>query len=247
MKGFRIAGVGVAVIAVIAFSAIAVASSASAAVVFLLAEWLNNGAAVTATLLSLGEGQLLLENKNAPFIKSAASISCSGVLDGSVGADGADEITELLTLTPEELVSKTPLAGVALSCTKGTGDAVCENGSKVWAVHLPWLTLLVLWEEGGTNGLLDLILPTTNGNPGWYVECKTALVTLSEECTTPEGVAEQVNVTGGVNGVFSEAFTLLMELPLALCTGNNEETGNVEGTGLTSLPGGGTLTVSSEG
>ncbi len=247
MKGFRIAGVGVAMLAVIAFSAIAVASSASAAVVFLLAEWLRNGVGITETLLSLAEGELLLENKNAPVIKKPASVTCSGMLNGSVGVNGADEITELLTLA-EEATNATPLAGGFLSCTKGTGDEVCEAGSKVWAVNLPWLTILVLWEEGGVTGFADLLKPHTGGgNVGWYVECKTALVTLSEECLTPEAASEQVNATGGVNGSFSEAFTLLMELKLALCSGNNEETGNVVGTGLGTLPGGGTLTVSSEG
>ncbi len=235
-------------LAVIAFSAIAVASSASAAVVFLLAEWLNTGASLTETVLSLAEGELLLENKNAPVIKKPASITCSGMLNGSFGVNGADEITELLTLA-EGAVNATPLAGGSLSCTKGTGDEVCEAGSKVWAVNLPWLSILVLFEEAGTTGFADLLTPHTGGgNVGWYVECKTALVTLSEECLTPEAASEQMNVMGGgVNGVFSEAFTLLMELKLALCTGNNEETGNVVGTGPELLPGGGTLAVSSEG
>jgi hypothetical protein len=191
------------------------------------------------------EGELLFENKNAPVIKAPASITCSSKYDGSVGADGVDEITELLTLTAEELVSATPLTGASLACTKGAGDEFCENGSKVWAVHLPWLTLLELWESGGASGFVDLSLPTTNGNPGWYVECK-GIVTLSEECTASELVAEQKNVTGGVESNFSEGFTLLMESKLGLCSGNGEETGTVSGGGsITSLPGGGSLTASS--
>lgn len=163
-----------------------------------------------------------------------------------MGPDGADEITELLTLA-EELVNAAGLAGIALSCTKGIGDVVCETGSKIWAVNLPWLTLLELWEVGGVSGFVDLTLPTTNGNPGWYVECKTALVTLSEECTAPEFAAERSNGAGGVESTFSEAFTLLMEDKLALCDGNNEETGNIESLEVTLLPGTGALTVSSEG
>ncbi|MFZ1926564.1 MAG: hypothetical protein WAU42_10520, partial [Solirubrobacteraceae bacterium] len=80
---------------------------------------------------------------------------------------------------------------------------------------------------------------------GWYVECKNVLATLSEECSTPEAVAEQVNATGGVESTFSDAFTTLMELKLMLCSGSETETGIIEGHGsITSLPGGGTLTVS---
>ncbi len=245
MRGLRIAGFGGALLMVLAFSAIAVASSATAAVVFLLAEWLRNGVGITETLLSLREGELLVENKNAPVIKSPASVSCSGKYDGSVGPSGADEVTELLTLASEELVSATALTGTALPCAKGIGDVVCEMGSKVWPVHLPWLTLLELWEVGGASGFVDLTLPTTNGNPGWYVECKT-IVTLSEECTSPELFAEQKNMTGGVESIFSETFTLLMEGKLLLCSGNNEETGNIEAFDVASLPGGGTLTVATE-
>ncbi len=249
MRSLRITGVGVALLVILAFSAMGVASSATAAVVFLLAQWLRNGVGITETLLALIEGEQLFENKNAPVIKKPASITCSWKYDGTVGPDGADEITELLILVAEELVSATPLTGKFLTCTKGTGDEVCETGSKVWAVNLSVLTLLVLWEEGGVSGFADLLTPHTGGgNPGWYIECKTALVTLSEECTTPELVAEQVNVAGGVESVYSEAFTLLMEGKLMLCTGNNEETGVITGSGIvTSLPGGGTLTASSEG
>jgi hypothetical protein len=239
-------GVCVAAFAVVAVSAIAVTSSAAGAVVFLLAGWLVNGNSISETLLALGEGEVLLENKNAPVIKKPASLTCSGAGDGSVGVDGADEITELLTLTGE-LLSTTPLSGTAVSCIKGVGDEVCEAGSKVWPTKLPWLSLLELYEVGGVSGFVDLGLPTTNGNPGWYIECKTALVTLSEECSTSESAVEVVNGSGGVEGIGSEAFTLLMELKLGLCTGNNEETATLSGRGLLSLPGGGTLTVSSEG
>jgi hypothetical protein len=238
----------VALFAVVAVSAIVVTSSAAGAVVFLLAEWLVNGNSISETLLALGEGEVLLENKNAPVIKKPASLTCSGGGVGSVGVDGADEITELLTLT-ETLVSATPLSGTGFSCIKGVGDEVCEAGSKVWPTNLPWLTRLMLWEEGGVTGFVDLLAPHTGGgNLGWYIECKTPLVTLSEECAESESAVEERNVTGGVESIDSEAFTLLMELKLGLCTGNNEETGVLAGSGgLISLPGGGNLTVSSEG
>lgn len=85
-----------ALLVVLASSAVVMAWAASAAVVFSLAEWLEGGSDVTATLSSLSGGELLLENRNAPIVKKPAAVSCSGSLDGSVGPDGADKIAELL-------------------------------------------------------------------------------------------------------------------------------------------------------
>jgi hypothetical protein len=101
-----------------------------------------------------------------------------------------------------------------------------------------------LWEEGTESGFVVLGLPNGKGNPGWYIECKTSLLTVSEECTAPEGVAEQKNEATGVLATFSDAFATLMGAKLALCSGNNEETAVLEGTGLIST-GGGVLSVSS--
>jgi hypothetical protein len=239
MKRFRFVGVGAVLFAVVAMSAMAVASSASA-VTFLLAFWLNNGATVVATTLVESSGELLLENQKSA-VGAASLKKCSGILDGFVGPNSADDVTELLTLGGATVSA--PLGVTPVTCEL---EAVCENSSKVWAAHLPWLTEAELWEESPTSsGYVDLILPNGAGNPGWYVECKTALLTVSEECLTPEGVAEKVNITAGVEDVFSEAFTLLMGAKLALCTGNNEESGNVEGSGVTTIPGGGPLSVSS--
>ncbi len=216
------------------------ASSASAAVTFLLATWLNNGVAVAATTLTEATGELLLENEKTALGKASLQ-KCSGILVGDVGPNSADDITEVLTLAGAA-VSLTALTGTAVACEL---EAICESSSKVWAVNLPWLTEVELWEEGTESGFVDLLTPHTGGgNVGWYVECKAGL-TISEECTTPEGVAQQLNVATGVEGVFTDAFTTLMGAKLALCSGNNEESGVVEGKGITTIPGGGPLTVSS--
>jgi hypothetical protein len=194
-----------------------------------------------ATTLVESSGELLLENQKSA-VGAASLKKCSGILDGFVGPNSADDVTEVLTLGGAA-INLTPLAGTSVTCEL---EAVCENSSKVWPAHLPWLSEVELWEESPTvSGYVDLILPNGAGNPGWYVECKTALLTVSEECTTPEVIAEKVNITAGVEDVFSEAFTLLMGAKLGLCTGNNEETANVEGSGATTIPGGGPLSVSS--
>ncbi len=242
MRRFRFVGVGAALLAVVAMSAMVMASSASAAVTFLLASWLVGGVNVTATTLVETEGEMLLENEKSAAGKAALQ-KCSGLLVGDVGPNSADDSTEVLTLAGVA-VSLSPLTGTSVTCELET---LCENSSKIWTVNLPWLTEVELWEESPTeSGFVDLIMPHTGGgNVGWYVECKTALLTVSEECTTPLAVAEKVNDATGVLDNFSDAFTALMEAKLGLCSGNNEETSVVEGSALTTIPGGGVLSVSS--
>src|ERR1700735_4865429 len=226
-KNFRLMGVGVALIAVFAFSAMAVASVASAAIVTLLAEWLLGAKAVETTLNVETTGELLLEDKKATLgIK--AMVLCSGILDGTIGPNGEDTITALLTLA-KVAVPTTPLTGTALLCSGQEGCNTGTENDEIWAVKLPWTTLLELVEEGGSSFFADLI--TATGGPGWYVQCATALGTADDTCLVEEtqGVAEVTNGTGGALGKFSEAFTLLVEDKLANCTASSEkETGNVE-------------------
>ncbi len=81
MRRFRFVGVGVALFAVVALSAMAVVSSASAAVTFLLASWLEGSSNVTATTLVETSGELLLENDKSLAGKAALS-KCSEILVG---------------------------------------------------------------------------------------------------------------------------------------------------------------------
>jgi hypothetical protein len=274
-------GVGVTLLAVFAFSAMGVASSAMAnendiciltpvaktglfmkrssggvceeelagesefeLVEFLLAEYLLNGVGLTSTLLVETSGELELKNTKAPVIGKAA-VLCSGILVGDIGEDGADDVTEVLNLE-KVAISSTSLSGEALLCTD---DENCES-AKVWPVGLPWLSLLQLWETltatiGGLNSGFGVLLTSQKGSAvGWYVECTVLGVKADEECTTATGVSSATNVTGGVDGTFSDSFTESMGLKLAECSGNKEETGVVEGLGTTAPPSGDTLTVS---
>jgi hypothetical protein len=239
MKVFRFAGVGAALLAVVAFSAMALASSASATVTFLLALWLENGVAVSVNTLVGTSGELDLENTKAPIVGNAG-VLCSGELDGFVGPESKDEITEVLSLAGAS-ISRTALTGTALSCTNQLN---CES-SKVYAVNLPWTSELELWEEGTEVGFV-ILLKSATGNVGWYVECTDLGVKASEECTTATAAANAKNVTGGVEGAFSSAFTSLMGLKLAECSGSKTETGEVTGSGLEKTSLAGPLEVSSE-
>ncbi len=226
-----------------------VANSPFELVVFLLAEWLVGGLPVTTTLLVEGRGELLLEDKKGPLgIK--AMILCSGIMLGTIGPSGEGEITELLTLGGVA-VSLSPLSGTALLCS---GQEGCNTGTEnveVWVVNLPWKGLLELMEEASPTsfqGFAGLgFAHTGGGNPGWYIFCPTALGNQEDECTAEEGVVEAINLTGGVEGIDSEAFTLLAGDKLGSCTASSEkETGVLEGTGeLVSQEG--TLSVSSVG
>ena len=88
--------IGVALVALFAVAAMTVAS-ASAAPVFLLAEWLVNGAAITTAHNVDGEGSEVLIEETILGIK--IDVLCSGIGDGTVSANGAGTGTELLALT----------------------------------------------------------------------------------------------------------------------------------------------------
>jgi len=227
-RNFRLVGVGVAMIAVFAFSAMAVASVASAAVVTLLAEWLLGAKAVEATLAVEGTGEVLLEDKKATLgIK--AMVLCSGIFVGTIGPNGEGQVTELLTLA-KVAVSKTPLSGTALLCSGQEGCNTGTENDEVWPVKLPGVGLLELVEETGFTGFA-VVGHAASGSAGWYVQCATALGTTDDECLGEQGAGEATNGTSGVLGRISEAFTLLMEEKLANCTASSEkETGNAEET-----------------
>ncbi len=134
MRKIQLSGVAlVAMLAVGVFSA----ASASAAVVTLLAEWLVDGTAVTEGQSFNTEtvGTLLFEDQKTPL--GASDFICSDKLDGTIGFDGLDVISEILTLTGLA-ISKVGLSGEALACET---VSVCEE-ALVWPINLPWNTLL---------------------------------------------------------------------------------------------------------
>ncbi|MGA9314854.1 MAG: hypothetical protein WBV77_09510 [Solirubrobacteraceae bacterium] len=232
---------GIAVVAVLLFG-VAVASSASAAVTFLLAEWLVNGKPVMEgeSFNVESKGTLLLEDKKT--LLGASSVECTGTLLGWIGPDGLDLISEVLN-SASEPVGSTPLTGTPLICKT---EKTCEE-ALVWPLHLGWETLLELWEVGGVIGFIDLILPDGNGNPGWYVLCEKTITKPVDECSAASGGVELALSGTTLTGKFSEAFTELMEEKLATCTQSKEESGVVESpVAGTLLSPGNTLSASSE-
>jgi hypothetical protein len=221
MKRFRLLGVALAAVFAVG---VVLASSASATVTFLLAEWLANGVAVTAELNTITEGTILLEDEQTLAGKSA--VICSGVLRGRVGEDGLDVVSEVLNLA-NELVSSTPLVGLPLECEKET---FCE-GALVWPENLPWETLLELMEvtppEPPEIFLVDLLFEGTGGKPAWDIECTTSPLKPSDLC---EGEAAiKLTLEGGslLLAEFNDTFNELAGPALALCTQSNAHSGIV--------------------
>ncbi len=239
-KSSRIIGVGAALLVVLAASALAVASPASAAITYLLAEWLGNAVALSSTVLGEAVGTLLFEDLEVTAAgKLAVAVVCSLILEGDYGVNGADDFTEDLTLEDVE-VGLGALVGNSLQCTKET---LCEDADG-WAVNLPWLTLAELWEEGAEMGFVDLVLNGGKGNPGWYIECTVLGVKAQDECTASE-LAAQITNTDPPEADFTEAITLLFGAKLAICTGStNKETGVIQGAFMLTLSVGGPLTAS---
>jgi len=224
---------GLALLAIFAFSVVATATAS--AELFLLAEWLFNGATITSELLVESPGELLLEDNKVPIL-GKAMVLCSGILDGFVGPGSADLITEVLKLNKES-ISRTALSGVALECTNQ------ENCPEplLWAVNLPWTTELELHEDPGPEeDYVVLIL----GKPGWEIECMG--LGQTDTCTAEtEGGYLLDNGTPTPTALFSEEITELMGLKLATCTLGGVESGLVEGEGLIEHAEGGTISASS--
>ncbi|HXP99734.1 MAG TPA: hypothetical protein VN845_06685, partial [Solirubrobacteraceae bacterium] len=180
MKKFYVLG-----LALVAVCAVGVMSAAGAsAVTFLLAEWLEGGSGITATLLTEIKGELAL-TETLDGIK--INELCSGIFAGFIGPNGADEITEILNLEGGA-ISLTSLSGTALSCTNS------ENCGEplFWYLELPWLTLLVLMEDGTETFFADLLVnEKSGGSVGYEVECMS--LGIADTCKVTEAVAKVEN------------------------------------------------------
>jgi hypothetical protein len=150
----RIRIIGLALVAVFAFSAVAAASASAAP------EWLVAGAKPTSpvAVTSKTEGKLKLTDEGV-----GVTVECEGTDKGTVGPKSADTVS---TVTP-----KNP-------CTVTAGTALCGTTANASALHLSWETSLI---EPVAGEIRDEVKNSTN-NPGWKVECLGGLKT-TDECT----------------------------------------------------------------
>ncbi|HWY18657.1 MAG TPA: hypothetical protein VNY27_08105 [Solirubrobacteraceae bacterium] len=186
--------------------------------------WAINGTPITAAIKLHSLGLLLLEDSKATG--GASKIHCKGFDDGYVFPKGLDLVLHIANSLHNALLG----IGLKIHCNKVSGG--CESSSLILAlaVHLPWLTLLILH---GTE-VRDLIERDPNGpggNPGWLVSCKAPILgTVIDECTAELGSTSVVNVTGGVETVFEKVS------PLAECSQGGAGAGKVEGLVLNESP-----------
>jgi len=176
-------------VALFAFSAVVANASAETT---LLAEWLVNTVGVTALTSTEGVGKLILEDA-----KIKLAMECEGILDGSVGANGEDEVTEIL-------IPGTPTTVASLAkpiVCKGIGG--CGAPAEASPENLPWHTLLYLTEGGLFR---DAVFSAT-----YWSMCNILGVLVEEECTITNGSYEVLNVTAGVEGMGEVT-------PLGTCT-----------------------------
>lgn len=175
----RIKIMGLALVAVFAFAAIASSSA------FAAPEWLLGGKSITkpVAVKSKSVGKLLLADLGA-----GTSIVCEGTDEGTVGPGAMD------------LVSKI----TATNCSFEEAGS-CESGKPVTAkaVNTPWLTELF---DNGTEVRDDITSEISGKLPGWVVECTVAgIFKIQDECTGLSTTGMD-NVTGGVDALF-EALT----------------------------------------
>lgn len=153
--------VGLALVAVLAFSVVA-ASYASAA------EWLVKGLAVVGEPEVETKGALKLIHLAGGFLEPEAVVECTGVFVGKINATTDGSVTAVLNGSNEAITALTK----PLVCK---GVTTCENPSPedalVVPLHLPWLTTLSLMEVGGKNIYLVLFSSGGTGLPGYEINC----------------------------------------------------------------------------
>jgi hypothetical protein len=213
---------GLVLVAMLAFSAVsAVTASAEPAL------WAVDGVSVTSLVPVDTEGLLFLTDLKAPFVGSA-EVHCEVgiVLDGSVGPEGEDEVTEvLLNGVKSELVTCKPIKG-------------CEAGMEVdvLPLGLPWLTQLELMEVGGVTLILDKLLNNGTIEAGYAIDegCLVLGIDTKDSCKGPTSAdIENMPAELDVLAIYGEA----VESEKTVCEVGGVGSGDVAGEGLTLLTG----------
>ena len=183
---------GIAMLAAFALAAFALAAlfaTAASAEGTLLASWLWNGSPVVELLSTEIHGSITMEDTKT--LAGAASVLCTVTADGSVGANGEAETTEILNAASEKV--GTALGGLALLGTgAGSGEGsecktvkTCAEGTsaspiEVIPLGLPWHSLLFQHETTGTF----LLLIFTEGELGYELLCLVLGINAEDKCTS---------------------------------------------------------------
>jgi hypothetical protein len=189
----------------------------------LLAEWLWNGSAVSELLSVTTTGGLTLEDTKT--LVGAASVLCTATADGSVGANGEDETTEILNALGVAVAALGGLALLGTGAATGEGSEclavkACKEGTaaspiEVWPVGLPWHSLLFL---DAVTGKFLVLFTGTGGLIGYMLLCLVLEIDTEDTCTSEDFEIEVFNDPEDV------AFPAGAQTsPSALCTQSNEQ------------------------
>jgi lysophospholipase L1-like esterase len=153
------------------------------------------------------KGTLRLKDTKVPVL-GTAEIECNGESAGVVGPGKLGKITE-----------------VKITATHCKAIKVCEEVKAFEARDLPWQA--ELYESEGKQH--DKLIGDGKGEPGWKIECKTALGTQTDECLTetekPESVLLENKLTNGELLVLAT----FQHLRKAKCSQGGAEAGEVTG------------------
>ncbi len=136
--------------------------------------WLLGGLPPTEPAPTSWKGKLKLSESEA-----GAVVECEETAEGTVAQGDGGEITKW-------------------TMSKCADLKVCESGSTLEAVHLPWKAELaeikgVMREELAGSG---------HGEPGYTIKCKLLGTTSNLECIAPALSASTTNGVGGVTATF---------------------------------------------
>jgi hypothetical protein len=204
------------------------------------AVWLVHGELVLVLTPAESEGEILLVVLNTANSAVLNEIKCSGIFDGSIGPNGEDEITEVLTLLQVKVGKDQLLTGggneltgepVTCEVTFDAGETVdCETGAtnaQVWPANLPWHTQISLMLTAPED-ILDVFTGTV-GEPGFEVLCLKTLLGISAEnlCEGPTSVLLENNPAGVPPSVLAWFNAATVASERANCTLTGEHSAEV--------------------
>jgi len=229
MRNIKI--VGMALLAVFAFSAFAATSS------FASGKILLKGAPITSAIPFTMTETLELEDMNAT---GPPTILCSGSFDGTIAAGGAtSSIAEVLTLAGEALEVGTGKKEYLVECEDM--KSICSNPADVVAGNMPWSVEIEKMAAGAEEYLLT-ILNITGKVPAYTLDCNSILGLISDTCTAP-AVGEQAVMKNEVGGLLAEFSNNETTTPPGDCGVGGDGQGLVVGDGFI-VSSSGALTVS---
>src|ERR1700722_2286517 len=227
----RIQIVGLAVVAVFAFSAFTATSSFAAGKILL------NGAAISSTTPSTMAQTVELEDMKAV---GPPTILCSYIVRESISIFGVNIITEeLLVLTSEALEVGSGKKEYLIECEDTKG--ICSSPVDVTAINLPWNGEVEKMAAGPEEYLL-ILLDVTGEDPGYTVDCNSILGLVSDTCTA-EAAGQQAVMKNETGGLLAESSSNETTTPPGTCTVGGAKQGLTVSDGFISSTSG-TLTVS---